>query len=51
MLSLFIGAVCGGMSDAMDAFKANEDKERSAKEALLAKEAAREAGESEKYSY
>jgi voltage-gated sodium channel len=25
MLSLFVGAVCGGMSDAMDAFKAQEE--------------------------
>ena len=25
MLSLFVGAVCGGMSDAMDAFKTSEE--------------------------
>ena len=33
MLSLFIGAVCGGMSDAMANFKAEEDAEREEKAA------------------
>ena len=50
MLSLFIGAVCGGMSDAIDGFKANEKiekKEREEKEALRQAQIAAELAEDE----
>jgi voltage-gated sodium channel len=40
MLSLFIGAVCGGMSDAMEGFKAAERKDKKEREE---KEASRQA--------
>ena len=40
LLSLFIGAVCGGMADSLDEFKAREEKERDAMEAKMAKIAA-----------
>jgi hypothetical protein len=32
--SLFIGAVCGGMADAMDEFKAEEERKRQATQHL-----------------
>lgn len=31
LLSLFIGAVCGGMNDSLEAFKESEEKEAAAK--------------------
>ena len=42
MLSLFIGAVCGGMSDAMEEFKAKEKEEKEAKAAKDAERLERE---------
>jgi len=50
MLSLFIGAVCGGMSDAIEGFKASEKvekKEREEKEALREAKIAAELAEEE----